>query len=145
MTIHSAAMVRRDDEMSTGPAWPANVVEAESVSFTYPNGRRAIKDLDLNIGAGEIVGIVGPSGCGKSTFLNVLADSEVPDSGRLARPTLGDLTMMFQNNTLLPWRTVEKNVTLGFSYLKREAPSQEYVDDLLRLGRLTDEIGRAHV
>ncbi len=138
MTIPNAAIVGRDDEVSNGPARTVNVVEAEAVSFTYPNGRRAIENLDLNVRAGEIVGIVGPSGCGKSTFLNVLADSEVPDSGRLVRPAPGDLTMMFQNNTLLPWRTVEKNVTLGFSYLRREAPSQEYVDELLRLGRLSD-------
>lgn len=139
MAIPSQILAARGEQMSSiDPAASTTVVEAGSVSFTYPNGRRAIEDLNLTVTAGEIVGIVGPSGCGKSTFLSVLADSETPDSGRLKRPELGDLTMMFQNNTLLPWRTVEKNITLGFCYLNRAAPTQAYVDELLRLGRLTD-------
>lgn len=82
----------------------AEVEVLRSISFTVENG--------------EIVCIIGPSGCGKSTLLRFLGGLERPDIGRvLARGdppagSLNPLTYIFQDFALLPWRTVEGNISL---------------------------------
>lgn len=61
------------------------VVELSDVTHEYPGGVTALRDVDLTIGAGELVAIVGPSGSGKSTMLNMI--------GTLDRPTMGTVTV----------------------------------------------------
>ncbi|MCB1340564.1 MAG: ABC transporter ATP-binding protein [Pseudooceanicola sp.] len=80
----------------------------------------ALKDITLDIGAGEFWTILGPSGCGKSTMLRLVSDLVPPASGsveilgksteaaRLAR----EFAFVFQDATLLPWRSALKNVEL---------------------------------
>jgi len=102
-----------------------NALEIERVSrdFTTPDGRpyRAIDEISLAVPAGAFVAIVGPSGCGKSTLLNVVAGLLPPSSGtvRLAGELLSGLnrraTYMFQQDALLPWKTVRDNVALGLT------------------------------
>ncbi|PVV10596.1 MAG: thiol reductant ABC exporter subunit CydD [gamma proteobacterium symbiont of Ctena orbiculata] len=53
------------------------------VGFSYPDGRRALADLDLAITQGERVAIVGPSGAGKSTLVNLLLGFQQPDRGAI--------------------------------------------------------------
>jgi ATP-binding cassette subfamily C protein CydD len=53
----------------------------KGISFTYPDGRSALQDLDLTVEAGERVAIVGPSGAGKSTLLNLLLGFQQPGEG----------------------------------------------------------------
>ncbi len=66
-----------------------SVIEARSVSKEYPlaggDGRavRALRGVDLTVGAGEFVALVGPSGCGKSTLLNLLAGIDPPSEGEI--------------------------------------------------------------
>ena len=78
-----------------------------------------LRDLNLDIGAGEILAVVGPSGCGKTTLLRVLAGLENPDSGQVlidGRPVRGvgtDRAVIFQEPCLLPWLTVLGNVSFG--------------------------------
>ncbi|QWW70667.1 ABC transporter ATP-binding protein [Rhizobium sp. WYJ-E13] len=69
--------------------------------------------VDLDIGEGEFVALLGKSGSGKSTFLRALAglDHEVEGTGTLETPE--ELSVVFQDARLLPWRTVIQNVTLG--------------------------------
>jgi NitT/TauT family transport system ATP-binding protein len=99
-------------------------VRFESVGFAYPSVRRgagpvvAVDDASLALGGGEFVALVGPSGCGKSTLLRLLAGLRSPTSGRvlvdgasLAGPR-PDTAVVFQQPTLLPWRTVLGNVLL---------------------------------
>jgi sulfonate transport system ATP-binding protein len=94
-----------------------------SRAFTTPDGRgyRAIEDVSLVVPAGAFVAIVGPSGCGKSTLLNVAAGLLAPTSGavRVAGMPLEGLnrhaTYMFQQDALLPWKTVRDNVALGLT------------------------------
>jgi NitT/TauT family transport system ATP-binding protein len=71
----------------------------------------ALAPLDLTVGAGEFVSVVGPSGCGKSTLLRIAAGLEKPTSGHA---TVGakQVGYVFQDATLLPWRSVRRNVEL---------------------------------
>ena len=83
----------------------------EDVSLVYPDGTYALEEIDLEVRPGELVSVVGPSGCGKSTLLRLASGLLEPTSGRIAveREQLG---YVFQDPTLLPWRTVQGNVEL---------------------------------
>ena len=101
------------------------VLELDDVSreFATPDGRgyRALDHVSLSIRAGSFVAIVGPSGCGKSTLLNIAAGLLAPTSGvvRVDGEPLAGLnrraTYMFQQDALLPWKTVRENVALGLT------------------------------
>ena len=74
-----------------------------SKTFNTANGEiEAIKDIDLDIYEGEIIGIVGSSGCGKSTLLNILADLEKPTTGKIISKNI-EYSYMLQTDALLPW------------------------------------------
>lgn len=79
--------------------------------FRHPDSDWLFRDLDLEVGAGEVVAIVGPSGCGKSTLLRISAGLVALESGR--RDCSADsITQVFQTPRLLPWRTALDNVRL---------------------------------
>jgi NitT/TauT family transport system ATP-binding protein len=81
------------------------------VSKTFPDGTHALDDVSLTVREGELVAIVGPSGCGKSTLLRLASQLTTPSAGEIARAE-GHLGYVFQDPTLLPWRTVQDNVEL---------------------------------
>lgn len=84
----------------------------DSVSMTFPDGTKALEDVSFNVSAGEFVTVVGPSGCGKSTLLRIASGLTQNTEGNCAvnRQSLG---YVFQDATLLPWRTVRRNVELN--------------------------------
>jgi NitT/TauT family transport system ATP-binding protein len=102
------------------PAHGAIELRAVSVSFGRP-GREtiALRDVSLNIRAGEFLAVLGPSGCGKSTLLNAVAGFEPPSTGSVlidGRPVLGpgpDRPVVFQQHSLFPWMTALDNVAFG--------------------------------
>lgn len=100
----------------------------------------ALEDLNLEVAAGEFLTIVGPSGCGKSTVLDLVAGLARPTSGRLSvdgKPITGpglDRSVVFQQYTLLPWRTAVANVEFaleakgGLTRKERNERAREYLD-----------------
>ncbi|MBO0853082.1 MAG: ABC transporter ATP-binding protein [Nocardia sp.] len=78
-----------------------------------------LHDLTLDIRAGEILVLTGPSGCGKSTVLRALAGLLEPRAGRVLADEVAitgpdrDRAMVFQDNALLPWRSVRSNIELA--------------------------------
>jgi NitT/TauT family transport system ATP-binding protein len=94
-------------------------VEFAGVSKCYGSGMPVLDALDLTISKGEFITLLGSSGCGKSTVLKLIAGLTPPSAGTIrvdgmtpknARETV---SYIFQDATLLPWRTVRQNVGLG--------------------------------
>ncbi|MBH02029.1 MAG: ABC transporter ATP-binding protein [Acidimicrobiaceae bacterium] len=77
----------------------------------FPDGTEALRNISFELSRGEFVTMVGPSGCGKSTLLKIASGLLEPTNGsvKVDRERLG---YVFQDATLLPWRTVSKNVEL---------------------------------
>jgi len=79
--------------------------------MTFDEGTKALDNVSLSINAGEFVTVVGPSGCGKSTLLRIASNLEANTGGTctIDRNSIG---YVFQDATLMPWRTVARNVEL---------------------------------
>ena len=113
----------------------ANFLQLDSVEqfFTRPDGSvlQALSTINLNIDQGEFISLVGHSGCGKSTLLNILAGLAQPShggvilEGRQVTEPGPDRMVVFQNYSLLPWRSVRQNVDLAIREVKRELAPQE--------------------
>ncbi|MGG3479971.1 ABC transporter ATP-binding protein [Peribacillus frigoritolerans] len=100
------------------------------LDVTYVNNKTgaeviALQNINLNIKDGEFICIVGPSGCGKTTFLNTVVGLLKPSKGEILLDQQKidgpgkDRAMVFQNPSLLPWRTVLENVLYGVELLKQ--------------------------
>ncbi|PRY69078.1 NitT/TauT family transport system ATP-binding protein [Glaciihabitans tibetensis] len=87
------------------------LLDFRNVAMQFPNGTVALSGVDLTVKRGEFVTVVGPSGCGKSTLLRIASGLENASEGTatLATKRIG---YVFQDATLLPWRTVQSNVEL---------------------------------
>lgn len=83
----------------------------DSVSVVFPDGTSALDQVSLVVEPGQFVSIVGPSGCGKSTLLRVASGLQAASSGHcdVDRSRIG---FVFQDPTLLPWRTTVRNIEL---------------------------------
>ncbi|MBK5927712.1 ABC transporter ATP-binding protein [Rhodobaculum claviforme] len=108
-------------QASTAQASAARAVELDRASVVFGRGAGAVTALaptTLRIGHGAFVALVGPSGCGKSTILKLVSsllrpsDGSVVVGGREASVRALRIGMAFQNPTLLPWLTIERNVML---------------------------------
>lgn len=120
-------------------------IEFKHVDMTYLSPERivhALRDISFSVKAGEFVSILGPSGCGKSSILSLIAGLIAPTSGSIyvdGKPIQGSslkIGYMLQQDYLLEWRTIRKNILLGLEIqqkLTRE--SEEFALQLL------DEIG----
>ncbi len=90
---------------------PPPAVQFRNVSMTFPDGTQALDDVSFDIRPGEFVTVVGPSGCGKSTLLRIASGLNAATSGSVQLDRTG-LGYVFQDATLLQWRTVFRNVEL---------------------------------
>ena len=117
-----------------------------NVSKRYGSSPPVIEQINLSIDQGEFVSLIGPSGCGKSTLLKLISGLTGPSSGSIlvdgqtpvqARKAI---SYIFQDATLLPWRTVSRNVGLGLEleHVSRETRKQR-VESLIEL------VGLSHV
>ena len=93
------------------------VLRMEGVDKTFNGNVHALKGMSLQVNEGDFVSLLGPSGCGKSTALRLISDLIHPTRGRIAwagGQSAGDLGVVFQEPTLMPWATVAQNVWLPF-------------------------------
>lgn len=101
-------------------------------SFQTPTGPfEAIRDINLSIGAGSFTCIIGHSGCGKSTLLNMVSGFLQPSQGRvtvagvLIEEPGPDRMVVFQNYSLLPWKSVWQNVALAVDATRPDLNSSQ--------------------
>ncbi|MFC9917012.1 ABC transporter ATP-binding protein [Agromyces binzhouensis] len=150
--------------MTTAPAAPAGPASAGAATaapaapvalrgvgraFGAPDGgtRDVLRDVDLDVVAGEIVAILGPSGCGKSTLLRIVAGLDHPTAGEVAiddapvRPYDVRCAVGFQEPRLLPWRSIERNVALGLPRGTGRRDGRAQVARLLELVGLAEFAG----
>ncbi len=101
--------------------------------FSLANGGSyiALKGIDLQIQKGEFVSLIGHSGCGKSTLLNMVAGLDLPTQGLVTlegQPITKpgpERMVVFQNYSLLPWRTVRENIALAVNAVLKHLPKDE--------------------
>ncbi|WBB61515.1 ABC transporter ATP-binding protein [Streptomyces sp. WMMC500] len=117
------------------------VLSLGAVEKRFPDGTRALDPVDLDVAAGEFVSVVGPSGCGKTTLLRIAAGLVEPSAGAVAARA-DRLGYVFQDPTLLPWRSVRTNVEL-FGELRGvpRAERRTRADAALELVGLTEFAG----
>ncbi|MEA5496376.1 ABC transporter ATP-binding/substrate-binding protein [Limnoraphis robusta] len=111
------------------------LIDVEQLGKTFPlagGGEYiALKGIDLQIKVGEFISLIGHSGCGKSTLLNMVAGLDHPTEGivtiegqRITQPG-PDRMVVFQNYSLLPWRTVRENIALAVDSVLQGMPAGE--------------------
>jgi NitT/TauT family transport system ATP-binding protein len=110
----------------------------------YFGTERVLDNVDFELASGSFTSLVGPSGCGKTTLLRIIAGIETADSGTIeinGVSSAGDipaLGVVFQQGSLLPWKSVQRNVAFGLELAKLDKASiKERVANALELVHLT--------
>ena len=116
-------------------------VKVQAIGLTKNFGSLKVLDhISFDVKKGEFVCVVGPTGCGKTTFLNLLTKLIEPTEGQLlidgvpADPKIHNLAFVFQEPSIYPWLTVEKNIRFGLE-IKKEKPEviRERTEQIIRL------------
>lgn len=94
--------------------------EFDSISQTISQTRKVLTNINLEVKSNEIAVITGDSGIGKTTLLKLIAGIYTPDSGEIKAPK--NIGFVFQEDRLLPWQTVIKNVALPLLYSEKSSP-----------------------
>lgn len=137
-----ATEINRSVRTPTGPPF----IAIQNLQKKYPNGNVVLKGIDLESRSGDFVSLIGPSGCGKSTLLRLIAGLDSAFTGHVTVDGMTPVharqiaSFIFQDASLLPWRTVRGNVSLALELdsvakSKRDALIQNALD----LVRLTKE------
>ncbi|MGH9108482.1 MAG: ABC transporter ATP-binding protein [Acidimicrobiales bacterium] len=128
--------------LSAGDGDRHTILDVRAVSKTFQGTERTVYALDrvnLEVRAGEFISLVGTSGCGKTTLLRIVDGLEVADSGEIwldgvrLSGVSQDMSYVFQDINLLPWRSVLDNVALGLEVRglgksERRARSMEFLE-----------------
>jgi len=119
------------------------LLEVKNLSKSFMNERNipVLENISFDVNKDEFLAIVGPSGCGKSTLLRIIAGLETPNNGKVffqGKPVLAptpEITMVFQQFGLLPWKTVSENIELplemhGFDKKERKDRAMRFIKDV---------------
>jgi NitT/TauT family transport system ATP-binding protein len=111
-------------------------IDVHELDVTYSVGQRhlvALSKVGCSVESGTVTAIVGPSGCGKSTLLRCVAGLQAATSGMIRLDGLeavayrqkNGLGFCFQEDRLLPWRTVGENIELPFEFVQGVAAAKD--------------------
>ncbi|MDO3435357.1 ABC transporter ATP-binding protein [Rhizobium sp. CBN3] len=121
------------------------LVVMQSVSKVFSSGTVALSNMSLTVESGEFISLLGPSGCGKSTALRIIAGLGNVTSGAIDWPSSrinskglpeGDISFVFQEPTLMPWKTVFDNVhlPLKLKHVSKAAAHDRILETLSTVG-----------
>ena len=126
----------------------STLIEIAGVTKVFGTGAGAVHafgPVDMTVGDGEFMSLLGPSGCGKSTLMLMIAgllgitDGEITLAGHKVKGPQTDIGIMFQDNTLVPWRTVRGNIDLQLEMRGIDpAERAEDIEELLHSVHLQD-------
>ena len=127
-------------------------LEVRNVSHIFRGGVAAVRDVSFQIARGSFVSLLGPSGCGKSTLFNAIAGLLTPSGGDVLLDgesvlgKTGRVGYMLQKDLLLPWRTIEDNITISRTLhgVPRRTARRECAALLERCGLTGFEHARPH-
>jgi multiple sugar transport system ATP-binding protein len=127
-------------------------IELDQLTKVYPDGTRAVRELELTIDDGEFAVLVGPSGCGKTTALRMVAGLEAITSGAVRiggrvvndlPPKNRDVAMVFQNYALYPHMSAYKNMAFSLKLRKlQKSEIDRRVKDAARILGLDEVLGK---
>ncbi|MCS7097929.1 MAG: ABC transporter ATP-binding protein [Candidatus Methanomethyliaceae archaeon] len=114
----------------------------DSISKSFKQGSQTlevIKEVSFNVSRGEFICIVGPSGCGKTTLLKMICGLEPPTLGRILirgnppNPKVHKFGVIFQEDSLMPWRNVMNNIKFGLEIrgmdeIKAKQIAEKYIE-----------------
>jgi len=136
--------------MAIGGPVPARAavpeIAVEGVSKQFRSGALALQNISMHVEKGEFVSLLGPSGCGKSTLLRLVSGLTHPTAGTVAVNGMTPvnarelMSFIFQDATLLPWRTVEQNVGLGLELEHAARPLRKE-----KVAKMLEVVGLTHV
>ncbi len=119
-----------------------DLLELKNISMKYQDVNQEVSAIDhisFTVKEGEFVVIIGPSGCGKSTLLSIVSGILPPSSGSIyikGEKSTGiskKVGYMLQNDNLLEWRSIYKNVLFGLEIQKQLTKENiEYANALLK-------------
>ena len=125
------------DKAPSAQAGGASVLSMQSIDKVFAGDVVALRNMNLEVREGDFLSLLGPSGCGKSTALRLIADLSEPTRGAIrwaGTKSDRDLSVVFQEPTLMPWATVADNVLLPFRLAgKRRGEVWDRAAELLRL------------
>lgn len=121
-------------------------IALQAVTKRYRNAALALENISLTINRGEFVTLLGPSGCGKSTLLRIVSglspvsEGAVNVNGMTPENARDMMSFIFQDATLMPWRTVEQNIGLGLELEHAARPLRKE-----RVARMLELVGLNNV
>jgi NitT/TauT family transport system ATP-binding protein len=130
----------------------ANSISLRGVGKVFGGARdvTALTDISCDIHDSEFVSVIGPSGCGKSTLLRIMAglipyeQGEVTVAGQRVTAPMSQVGVVFQTSNLLPWLTVEENLTLGLEISGSSMPAGQLEAMISTLGLAGFEKNHPH-
>jgi NitT/TauT family transport system ATP-binding protein len=132
--------------VTTAPAVAVPEIALQRVTKRYRGAAVALQEVSLAVNRGEFVTFLGPSGCGKSTLLRLVSglspvsEGSVEVNGMTPENAREMMSFIFQDATLMPWRTVEQNVRLGLELEHTARPTRRE-----RVSRMLELVGLGHV
>ncbi len=118
------------------------------MSLVFPTGTSAVDSVSLSVPAGKILSLVGPSGCGKTTMLRMIAGLQKPTAGKIqVKPSIdgaaGEIGFVFQQPSLLRWRTAMDNVLLPLQLMtgsRTSSQNRSMAEEMLEQVGLADSV-----